>query len=269
MIKKINFFFLAVLLLSIACTKTQVEEIPQPKINNLKDYLELNASVQTKKIFAFGVSINTVGNPNKDFENNSTIHFYNNKPFYNRNPTLEVVSCYETENIDVDKNDFSQYKRKNLKYRNGGFFSYIDRPSDNSTEVWAIVTYKDNGALYMSDPIKIQPKNKPLHFLSNPNGVSVDFSNKFLPEFSWVDGTYKDSETFSQEISDLTGTLLTSTVTNDKSLKYKNSNNLTYNFSKEVGWGELKLNKEYVIYVYGTDKDNWATMHIRTLFTLP
>ena len=268
MIKKINFLLLTILLSLVACSKTQVDD-PIVKINNLQEYLELNASLETKEIFAFGVSVNTYGNPNKDFENNSTIHFYNNKPFYNHNPTLEVVSCYETESVNVDKNDFSQYKRKDLMYRNGGFFSYIDRPSDNSTEVWAIVTYKDNGVLYMSKPIKIQPKNKPLHFFNNPNGVSVNFSNKFLPEFSWEDGVYSDSETFSQEISDLTGTLLTSTVTNDKNLKYKNSSNLMYNFSKEVGWGTLKLNKEYAIYVYGTDKDNWATMHIRTLFTLP
>ena len=269
MIKKIPHFFFAILLSFVACTKSQVEEIPETKINNLKDYLELNASMQTKKIVAFGVSVNSILSQNKDLENNSTIHFYNNKPFYNYSPTIEVVSCYETENVNVDKNDFTQYKRKNLKYRDGSFFSYIDRPSDVSTEVWAIVTYKDNGVLYLSEPIKIQPKNKPIHFSDRTGDVSVDFSNKFQPKFSWGDGVYNDSETFSQEISDRTGPLLTSTITNDKSLKYQNSDNLIYNFSKQIGWVPLKLNKEYNIFVYGIDKDNWATMHIYNLFTLP
>ena len=267
MLKKVYFLFIIVLLSS--CTKSGAEDNSAININNLQEYLEVNSSLVTKEMFAYGKSVsNTDLDVDEIYNYDAYISFYNNKRFYNVYQSLDELMYFESEHIVIDENDFTNYKRRAIDYSyTSNFFTTMKRRSNDPKQVWAIVTYKFNGILYKSNPIKIQVKNKPIEYIQ-PANISINTSNKFKPKFSWVDGIYDNSESFVQLIESKNGPL-SSTLTENSWLDYENSDNVIFNFSREIPWLNFESNEQYNIVVYGLDNSNWANLKLSSSFMIP
>lgn len=269
MLKKVYFLFIIVLLSS--CAKSGTEDISAININNLQEYLEVNSSLVTKEMFAYGKSVsNTDQDVNSIYNYDAYISFYNNRRFNNVHQSLDELMYFESEHIVIDENDFTNYKRRVIDYNynyTSNFFTTMKRHSNDPKQVWAIVTYKCNGILYKSNPIKIQVKNKPIEYIQ-PANISINTSNKFKPKFSWLDGIYGNSEFFVQLIEGKNGPL-SSTLTENSWLDYKNSDNVIFNFSREIPWQNFESNEQYSIVVYGLDNSNWANLKIHSSFMIP
>ena len=158
----------------------------EPTINTLQDLIQANSHLQQDEVIACAAS-------KKD--NNQITYI-----FYYPIPMATNIQYFETENTQVDKNNFSLYKPVDLP-KEDVFNGYLGRfVRDNNKEVWCLVTYTSNGKFHKSNPILLKHQNKPTEWTDKLN-IS---SNKSLsPKFCWKDGNIKENTIYFQVLSDV------------------------------------------------------------------
>lgn len=235
-----------VLLFSISCTKEKVVLVPQ----NLQEYININSGLIADEVIACAAS--------DEFDN--TISYL----FYYPIAGATEIQYFETESTTVNEKDFSFYKRRDLP-KEGVFNGYLERyVRKDVNEVWSIVTYKTNGKLHKSNPIRLKHQTKPTEWTHH---VAIDFTQNTSPKFSWQDGIYKENAIYFQVISAINNDLLSGTYTYDKWFQYYLLDNVVLNVTTEKPQ-VLKVGSEYNFTLMGVSLDNWVNLVIVKRFPI-
>ncbi|SDS35698.1 hypothetical protein SAMN05216503_2800 [Polaribacter sp. KT25b] len=217
-------------------------------LKNLQEYLDDNSEKTIETGTAFAAS-------SSSSESLSYIYYY---------PLLgfSEMRYYETESLTVDENDFSNYRRKDLTDAAafGGKLRRFSRTDDE--ESWGIVTFVVDEVLYKSNPIKIKNVTKPTEWFTD---VTIEYPESLNPKFTWLDGTYLDSSTYFQVITDSESSFLSGTFTTEKTFQYNNNSNVTSTINLETP-ETLILDDEYKFTLMGISDDNWVNLVIQESF---
>ena len=215
---------------------------------NLEEYLQSNATKTKDVATAFAAS-------NSASQNITYI-------YYNTLVGATDFRYYETDSLQVNNNDFSNYRRKNLTDQSvfGGKFKRYSRNSD--IETWCIVTFIVGETLYKSNPIKINNKTNPTEWLIE---VSKDFTQSLQPKFTWEDGKNSGNTSYFQVLTDIDDVFFSGTFTTQKAFTYYNDANVIATIHTQTP-PDLVLNNEYKITVMGLTDDNWVNLVIQDSF---
>ena len=238
MIKKITLILF--LSICVSCTKEKVEIVPQ----NLQEYLNINSGLIADEVIACAAS-------DKIDATTSYIFYY---------PVLGAseIQYFETDNTNINEKDFSLYKKRTLQ-KEGVFNGYLERFVRNDVkEVWSIVTYKTNGKLHKSNPIRLKHQSKSTEW---NNQVAIDFTENTSPKFTWKDGVHKENEIYFQVVSDVNNDLLSGTYTYDRWFQYYKLDNVVLNVTTEKP-PILEKNADYNFTMMGVSLDNWVNLVI-------
>lgn len=245
MIKKITCIVVA--LLYISCTKEKIVISPE----NLQEYLNANSGLIADEVIACAASDKI----------DTSVSFI----FYYPIESATEILYFETENVTVNEKDFSLYKQKTLP-KEAVFNGYLERFVRNDTkEVWSIVTYKSNGKLHKSNPIRLKHQTKPTEWSSN---VAIDFNQNTSPKFTWQDGVIKENAIYFQVISTKNNDLLSGTYTYDTWFQYYVLDNVVLNITK-IKPANLKLKEDYNFTLMGVSLDNWVNLVVQKQFSIP
>lgn len=232
-------------LLFFSCTKEKAIVNP----DNLQEYLNLNSGLGIDEVVACAASA--------EFDATTSYVFYY--------PIIGAteIQYFETENSTVNESDFSNYHRIELT-KEGVFNGYLERfVRVNAKETWSIVTYKANGKIHKSNPIRLKHQSKATEWITN---VDIDYTQNTSPKFSWQDGAVKENAIYFQVVTDENNNLLSGTYTYDKWFQYYSLDNVVLNITRETP-PILKLNHEYNFVMMGVSLDNWVNFVIINKFT--
>ena len=240
-------FSIAVLFLSVlisSCTDDGVKNTYQ----NLEEYININAELKLDEVIACAASD----------ESNKDISYI----FYYPVPEAKEIQYFETSSTAIDKDDFSLYKP--VVYNSEPIFNgYLERYIRNNTkEVWCVVTYKTEGKLHKSNPIRLKHKTKPTEWT---NTVEVDFTQSKMPKFVWNDGVIAENAIYFQVITDHDNNLLSGTYTYDKWFQYYNLDNVVLNVTRDSS-PDLIIDNSYGFTLMGVSEDNWVNLVIQKPF---
>lgn len=166
-----------------------------------------------------------------------------------------TINFYETEGVDVDKNNYSEYTRSDASLAdvfNGYLLKYEIAPE---TEKWVIVSFEEEGKVHLSNPIRLKQISKPTEYL--PENVMIQPSN--MPIFSWEDGTFDDSKIYFHVVSNDNNDLLSGTYTFDKMFQYYKLDNVMLNITEQEP-PNLEINEDYNFTLLAVSEDNWVNM---------
>ena len=172
-------------------------------------------------------------------------------------PGVSNIRYYETANAEVDKNDFSQYTRRELPLLdvfNGYLLKYEVEPTE---EKWVIVSFEEAGAVHISNPIRLKQISKPTEYLSE--NVMTDLTMGSMPEFTWVDGTFTDSRIYFHVVTDASNEFLSGTYTFEKRFQYYKLDNVVLNITEETP-PTLSSETLYNFTLLAVSEDNWVNL---------
>lgn len=168
---------------------------------------------------------------------------------------------YETNRVDLDSNDFSNYREVTLNtapFFNGSLLKFV-RPF--SSEQWFIVTYELDNEIKISNPIRTKNITQPTLFNNN---ISINQELTGMPIFNWeVDAT--NNVIFFQVLSTLDGGLLSGTYTIENQFQYYNTSNVVLNITQGVP-PSLTNGTAYKFTVMDVSQDNWVNTFITSDF---
>ncbi|NVK52769.1 MAG: hypothetical protein HWD85_07520 [Flavobacteriaceae bacterium] len=240
---KKNFVLVLFVLVLFSCTKEKVA----PNPNNLQEYLNLNLGLQQDEVIACAASD----------EFNTTISYI----FFYPIKGATEIQYFETESTQVNEKDFSLYTKKILP-KEGVFDGYLQRFIRNDAkEVWGMLTYKTNGKLHKSNPIRLKHQTKPTEWNDKVNVSYVVNNSGTTPKFNWDDGVHKENAIYFQVISDEKNKLLSGTYTYDKWFQYYVLDNVVLNITTTKP-PVLQKDVAYYFTMMGVSLDNWVNLVI-------
>jgi len=236
-----------VVFIAVFAACSQDEDITTPR--NLKEYLEVNTSLETDEVIACAASNKTI---------NSIVYI-----FYYPVKEATEIRYYETDSINQDKTDFSLYHRK-LAPQEDVFGGYLQKFVRTKTEKerWCLVTYKTPGKLHKSNPIRLKNKSKPTEWKDT---VRIEYPQTLHPKFSWDDGIIAENEIYFEVVADANKKLLSGTYTNDKWFQYYTLDNVILNITPQNP-PALILDDEYHFTMMGVSEDNWVNLILEKTF---
>ena len=182
--------------------------------------------------------------------------------FYYPESGASNLRFYETNNTEVDENDFTNYTRNLLKSE--PFFNgYLGKFTQNSSnEKWIIVTMELEGEIKLSNPIRTKQVSKPTVWNDE---VVINQSQSRMPNFMWQDNPEGDNAIYFQVVSDENDNLLSGTYTYDNQFQYYNTGNVVLNITTQIP-PDLTLNKNYNFTLMDVSLDNWVNWVIQKPF---
>jgi hypothetical protein len=173
------------------------------------------------------------------------------------------ISYFESDEVGIDPNDFSNYIRKELAIEPvfGGKLERFVRTGSN--EAWGMVTFVLQGVLHRSNPIRLKNKTKSSEWTDT---VAIDFMQSGAPKFSWTDGNIVESVIYFQVIADAQQRFFSGTYTTEKWYQYQNNTNVVLDINTEVP-PDLNLGQDYNFTLMGVSEDNWVNLIIQKTFT--
>ena len=218
--------------------------------SNLAEYLALDHRLDSGNVIACSAS--------DKFDSTKVYTF-----FY-PDTLSSSYKCFETDSVILDNKDFSLYKELDLSMEDV-FNGYLKRFIRNdSTEGWAIVTFKKSGACHHSNPIRYKHLEKATEWTDQ---VQIDHSDALNPVFTWDDGRIKENVIYFQVISDENGDLLSGTYTHNKTFKYNDFSNVVFDVNRHQP-PNLVVGKTYNFTLMAVSLDNWVNMVIEKDFTI-
>lgn len=217
---------------------------------NLQEYIDSSSTKDLGEVIAFAASASG---------SNSLSYI-----FYYPEKGATDIRYYEADSLEVDENDFSNYKRKILAVEDvfGGRLERFSR--SNSEENWCLITYEVNGKLHKSNPIRLKNLTKPTSWTDK---VTIEFPDKLTPKFIWTDQGITGNEIYFQVISEEEDeTFLSGTFTYDTFLEYLDTTNVVADINEEETPERLLEDKEYLFTMMGISEDNWVNLVIQETF---
>lgn len=230
----------------VICSCSEDSDVIVPR--NLQEYVNTFGSQDFGNVIAFAASANGTA---------STVNI-----FYHPEVGATDIRYYEASSIDIDPNNFAEYRRSNLNIANvfGDKLKRFARSS--SEENWCLVTYILNGQLHISEPIRINNVTKPTVYQDD---VSITYTSTLNPRFSWEDNAFGDNEIYFQAISNTDDDLISGTFTNDNVFQFYDVSNVVTNLNTETS-NELMLDTEYQFTMMDISNDHWVNLVIEENF---
>ena len=237
-------FYLFIFMSLVSCSEDNDIIVPR----NLQEYIDANTNRELDNVIACAASAN-----------GSTSSSY---IFYYPIDGATEVRYYEAEDTSIDENDFSNYRRELLTEENifGGKLNRFLR--SNSEESWCIVTYFTEGKLHKSNPIRLKNQTKSTEWVDE---VVIEYPQTLTPKFTWIDGTFTDSNIYFQVISDADDDFISGTYTEEKIFQFYDISNVVLNINTETPEA-LILDEEYNFTMMGVSEDNWVNLVIQKSF---
>jgi len=245
-----HLLFIILILFVSSCEEDKVlrEEI-------LSEYIELNSQLELSELVACagGKEGGFLGTPSLPTD----VFFY---------PINGATDFKYYESIDVvNDTDFSKYELKELTDEpvfNGYLWKFNN--SQFTGERMCVVTYKSEGRLHVSDPIRQKTNVKPTEVNHDLLEVS---ENGVTPSFSWEDGIIKENVIYFQVISDSENNLISGTYTTEKQFTFYNLENVVFNITDTTSTPTLEPNQEYKFSLMGVSEDNWINVFFEQEFS--
>ena len=217
---------------------------------NLQEYIDSSSTNDLGEVIAFAASAS-------GSKSLSYIFYYPEKG-------ATDIRYYEADSLEVDEKDFSNYKRQILAVENV-FGERLERFSrSNSEENWCLITYKLNGKLHKSNPIRLKNATKSTSWTDK---VTIEFPDKLIPQFTWADQGTTGNEIYFQVITEEEDeTFLSGTFTYDTFLKYLDTTNVVEDVNEGETPERLVEDKEYLFTMMGISEDNWVNLVIQETF---
>lgn len=184
--------------------------------------------------------------------------------FYYPEKGATDIRYYEADSLEVDEKDFSNYRRQILTVKDvfGGKLQRLSR--SNSEENWCLITYELGGELHKSNPIRLKNVTKPTSWT---DAVTIEFTEKLTPQFTWTDQGITGNEIYFQVISEEEDeTFLSGTFTYDTFFEYLDTTNVVLDINEEEIPESLVEDTEYLFTMMGISEDNWVNLVIQETF---
>ncbi|AXT21100.1 hypothetical protein D7030_08845 [Flavobacteriaceae bacterium AU392] len=240
--KIIKYIFISLSIVSCSNSNDDITLIEEPILSSLEAYVE-NRNIETSAVIACAASAQ---------ETNDILAYY----YIEREGTN--VRFYETENIDANNDDFSNYTQINLQSEPffNGALGMFTRSSE--IEKWIIITYELNGEIKISNPIRTKQISKPTVYQQS---AIINQEITKMPKFNWLDNAVGDNAIYFQVISDNQNNLLSGTYTFDSNFQYYDTSNVVLNITQGIP-PELEINRDYNFTVMDVSEDNWVNLLI-------
>lgn len=240
--KRIKYIVVVCLLVLTSCL-TDNDDVLQ---NTLQAYI-LNKPTEKGAVIACAAS---------DKDTNEILTFYYPEA------GASNIRFYETETVQIDKNDFSKYNQVPLQsepFFNGHLGKFTQA---SANEKWIIVTFQLDGEIKISNPIRCKLNSKPTVWT---DVVTIDQSNSKMPNFLWQNNAVGDNAIYFQVISDVQNNLLSGTYTYDNYFQYYNTSNVVLNVTAQTP-PELIVGNDYNFTLMDVSEDNWVNLVILKTF---
>ncbi len=208
----------------------------------LSEYLEIHSNKIQDEVIA------CAGN---DELNSNTVYVY----YYPITGSSEF-QYYETEDVNVDPNDFTNYKLTSLP-SNGVLGNKLSRFIRNeNNEAWGIVTFLTNGKVHKSNPIRLKQKTIPTEYNTD---IIIDNSMVLSPKFTWNESSSMEDVIYFQALVDENQNFISGTYTSELCFRYYNTNNVVLTINEETP-NELDTSLNYTMTILGVSEDNWVNV---------
>lgn len=240
--KELLLFFSFIMLLS--CSKSEI--IPSGII--LSDYLRLHDDKKLDEVIACAGSKET----------NIDIVFV----YYYPIKGSSEYRYYETDNANVDPNNFANYTLKNFSKEPvlGNKLARFNR--DLSHEAWGIVTFLSEGKVHKSNPIRLKQKTKPTIYNTS---INIDNTKPMSPKFSWNASLSNDDVIYFQALVNDRDGFISGTYTTDLYFRYYDTSNVVLTINTAAP-PKLDITKKHTITILGVSEDNWVNLHAEKIF---
>ncbi|WP_442265082.1 hypothetical protein ACSIGC_12125 [Tenacibaculum sp. ZS6-P6] len=170
---------------------------------------------------------------------------------------------YETESINVNPDDFSNYKLKILPIE-GVFGNKLSAFKRNELQdAWGIVTYQTEGKIHKSNPIRIKHTQQATVYNSD---VTIDTSVRLSPEFRWNESELKNDAIYFQVLLEQNSIFVSGTYTFDRFFRYYDTSNVVLTINPTTP-PKLEIANDYQFIVLGVSLDNWVNSYSYKNFT--
>lgn len=215
---------------------------------NLNDYLQFHSNRIQDEVIA------CAGN---DEQNTDLVYVY----YYPISGSTEF-QYYETNDVNVDPNNFSNYNLKKLPSNNvlGNKLSRFVR--DENHEVWGIVTFLTNGKIHKSNPIRLKHKSTQTQYINN---LTVENTTPTSPKFSWNESNSMEDVIYFQAIVDENDNFISGTYTTERCFRYYDTSNVVLTINEQTP-EDLNPSINYTMTVLGVSEDNWVNLYSEKKF---
>jgi len=255
-VKSSSFLFLLLILIT-SCNPEAPDCESCPGLNTLERYFEINVDFTTDdQLIACAAGGQTIFL--EDATRPLSVIFY---PL----PDAYEFRYFETETIDVDPADFTNYNEvgsENLPMLNG-FLNYFKR-TEIENERWAIVTYKVDNTIHYCNPIRLKLSTQPSVY--DPSVVTIDKTVSVQPKFTWTDGGTTDNFIYFQVITDQDDNVVSATYTKDQQFKYYDISNVVIKLTEDPLNPSLNPSSLYKFTLMGVSEDNWVNLISQNVF---
>ncbi|WP_299618277.1 hypothetical protein [uncultured Tenacibaculum sp.] len=239
-------WLLFVLVIFISCSDQEKGSDVSETI--LSDFLQLNTNKELDEVIACAGS-------DRDFNSVSIFYFPEAGSFDFR--------YYETDDVNVNPDDFSNYKLKNLPI-NGVFGNKLSAfKREQQHEAWGIVTYQTNGKLHKSNSIRLKHLSELTDYNSN---ITIDNSTSLSPKFTWQASTGNTDAIYFQVLLEENDNFISGTYTFDQFFRYYDTSNVVLTINTNTP-PELEVANNYQFIVLAVSLDNWVNSYSYTNFT--
>ena len=226
------------LLLLVSCAEDNDTTVPR----NLQDYIDITFTDDFGEVIACAANA---------AENTSLTYI-----FYYPEVGASDIRYYEADSLDVDPNDFTNYRRQNLPIQDvfGGKLQRFSRTG--ATESWGLVTYVKDGKLHKSNPIRLKNQTKPTGWTDQ---VAITYPSTLTPKFTWSDFGVTDNVIYFQVVSKVEeDEFLSGTYTEEKTFQYFDPSNVVLNINIPETPEDLVADTEYQFTMMAVSEDNWV-----------
>ena len=240
--KKIVFFLTCISIFS--CSRDTDISVAR----NLQEYMNENLNVEENAVFACAANA----------ASNTSLTYV----FYYPEVGASDIRYYELTDASLDKDNFINYRRESLESETT-FGNKLGRFSrSGGSENWCLVTYKINGILRISDPIKLNNTTKSTVY---SNDVLINYKTTLEPNFTWEDALTNESVNYFQILTDEAKDFISGTYTEDTFFQYYDETNVTLNINDTTP-SELVADEIYNFTTFGIGADNWVNIIIEEQF---
>lgn len=168
------------------------------------------------------------------------------------------TKLYETETINLDESDFSNYTKVTVEGKPffNGYLQQFDR--DLNIEKWIIVTHELDDEIKISNPIRTKQLSKASIWTDE---VEINQDVSMMPAFSWEKDQFGDNAIYFQIVSDVQNNLLSGTYTLENTFQYYNTSNVVLNITTETP-PTLSIGTPYNFTLMDVSEDNWVNLFI-------
>jgi hypothetical protein len=234
------------LMLFFSCSEDN--DITTPR--NLQEYIAANSNRELDNVIACAANADA----------NLALSYV----FYYPIEGASEVRYYEADSLNIDENDFSNYKREILSELAifGGKLNRFSRSS--SEESWCIVTYLTDGKFHKSSPIKLKNATSPTTW---ETAVTIEYPNTLAPKFTWSDFGILDNDIYLQVVSDEADDFISGIYTREHFFQYYDISNTDQNFVLNTETPQdLVLGDTYNFTLMAVSEDNWVNLIIQKTF---